>query len=220
MTDFNASYTGLRLDILKYVVGKNNVVLDVGCATGTNGRYMLENKLATIVYGIEFQKEMAIEAAKSITKIFQGNLDNIEFRKVILTESPQFDYILFGDILEHLNDPENVLKELTKNLKPGGKVIISLPNVAHIELFVQVYIKGTWPKNQRGIFDRTHLRWFTRKDAFLMVENCSLKVIKYERNFRARDAIGSTFNWKYKMLKWLNKDWVTFQHILICTNEI
>jgi len=220
MTDFNASYTGFRLDILKYVVGKNNVVLDVGCATGTNGRYMLENKLATIVYGIEFQKEMAIEAAKSNTKIFQGNLDNIEFRKVILSESPQFDYILFGDILEHLNDPENVLKELTKNLKPGGKVIISLPNVAHIELFVQVYIKGTWPKNLRGIFDRTHLRWFTRKDAFLMVENCSLKVIKYKRNFRARDAIGSTFNWKYKMIKWLNKDWVTFQHILICTNEI
>jgi len=220
MTDFNASYIGLRLDILKYVVGKNNVVLDVGCATGTNGRYLLENKLATIVYGIEFQKEMAIEAAKSNTRIFQGNIENIEFRKVILTESPQFDYILFGDILEHLIDPENVLKELTKNLKPGGKVIISLPNVAHIELFVQVYIKGTWPKNPRGIFDRTHLRWFTRKDAFLMVENCSLKVIKHERNFRARDAIGSTFNWKYKMIKWLNKDWATFQHILICTNEI
>ena len=220
MIDFNTSYIGLRLDILKYVVGKNNVVLDVGCATGTNGRYLLENKLATIVYGIEFQKEMAIEAAKSNTRIFQGNIENIEFRKVILTESPQFDYILFGDILEHLIDPENVLKELTKNLKPGGKVIISLPNVAHIELFVQVYIKGTWPKNPRGIFDRTHLRWFTRKDAFLMVENCSLKVIKHERNFRARDAIGSTFNWKYKMIKWLNKDWVTFQHILICTNEI
>jgi 2-polyprenyl-3-methyl-5-hydroxy-6-metoxy-1,4-benzoquinol methylase len=220
MIDFNTSYIGLRLDILKYVVGKNNVVLDVGCATGTNGRYMLENKLARIVYGIEFQKGMAIEAAKSNTKIFQGNLDNIEFRKVILTESPQFDYILFGDILEHLIDPENVLKELTKNLKPGGKVIISLPNVAHIELFVQVYIKGTWPKNPRGIFDCTHLRWFTRKDANLLVENCSLKVIKYERNFRARDRIGSTFNWKYKMIKWLNKDWVTFQHILICTNEI
>ncbi len=220
MTNFNVSYIGLRLDILKYVVGENNVVLDVGCATGTNGRYMLENKLATIVYGIEFQKEMAIQAAKSNTKIFQGDLDNIEFRRAILTESPQFDYILFGDILEHLIDPENVLKELTKSLKPGGKIIISLPNVAHVELFIQVYIKGTWPKNPRGIFDRTHLRWFTRKDAFLLVENCSLKVMKYERNFRARDAIGSTFNWKYKMVKWINKDWVTFQHILVCTNEI
>lgn len=218
MTDFNASYVGLRPDILKFVKAENNVILDVGCANGTNGGYMLQNNLAISVYGIEFDKKMAIEAATKNTKIFQGDLNDVVFRMSVLTESPEFDYILFGDILEHLINPEKVLEDLIKNLKPGGKVIISLPNIAHIELLIQVFFRGTWPRNLRGIFDRTHLRWFTRKDAFSMVNNCGLSVFKYERVFRSRDAIGSTFNWKYKLIKWVNKDWVTFQHILICTN--
>jgi 2-polyprenyl-3-methyl-5-hydroxy-6-metoxy-1,4-benzoquinol methylase len=219
MTDFNSSYIGVRQDILKYIVGENIVVLDVGCATGKNGMFLLENKIATKVYGIEFHKEMANEAKLNNTRVFQGDLNLIEFRNEIISESPQFNYILFGDILEHLYEPQTVLKELSKKLKPNGQIIISLPNIAHIELFIQIYIKGTWPKNSRGIFDRTHIRWFTRRDAFTMVENCDLKVLKYERKFRARDALGSSFNWKYEIIKFLKKDWVTFQHILICNYE-
>lgn len=216
MTNYNSSYTGVRQDILKYIVGDDIVVLDVGCATGENGKFLLENKIVAQVYGIEFHREMANEARLNNTLVYQGDLNSVKFRKEVILESPQFDYILFGDILEHLYDPQTVLKELTKKLKPKGKIIISLPNIAHIELFIQIYIKGTWPTNPRGIFDKTHIRWFTRKDAFTMVEECGLKVFKYERKFRARDAIGSTFNWKFNIIKFLKKDWVTFQHILIC----
>lgn len=219
MTNYNASYIGLRQDILKHIIGENIVVMDVGCANGNNGKFLLENNIVTKVYGVEFHMEMANEARLNNTRVFQGDLNSIKFRNEIISESPQFDYILFGDILEHLYDPQTVLKELTEKLKPSGQVIISLPNIAHLELFIQIYIKGTWPKNLRGIFDRTHIRWFTRKDAFAMVEECGLKVTKYERNFRARDAIGSTFNWKYNMIKFIKKDWVTFQHILICNCE-
>lgn len=219
MTDFNSSYIGVRHDILKYIIGDNVVVLDVGCATGNNGVFLLENKIALKVYGIEFHKEMAAEAKLNNICVFQGDLNLIEFRNKIISDSPKFDYILFGDILEHLYEPQTVLKELSEKLKPNGQIIISLPNIAHIELFIQIFIKGTWPKNPRGIFDRTHIRWFTRRDAFAMIEECGLKVIRYERNFRARDAIGSSFDWKYNIIKFIKKDWVTFQHILICNRE-
>lgn len=219
MTSFNSSYIGLRPDMLKYITGKNLIVLDVGCATGENGRFLLKNRMASTVVGIEFNDIMAKKAEDSVTYVFQGDLNKSEFRKIIISNSPQYDYIIFGDILEHLLEPEEVLKDLIKQLKPSGKVIISLPNIAHIELFIQIYIKGIWPENQRGIFDRTHLRWFTRLNAFLMVENCGLQVINYQRNYRSRDALGSTFNWKYRIIKWINKDWVTFQHIIVCNYE-
>lgn len=216
MIDFNSSYIGLRPDILKYLEGKNKIVLDVGCATGSNGRVLLEKGIAAEVYGIEYDEEMAKEAAKMNTEIFQGNLNHKTFLKKVSSGCPMFDYIIFGDILEHLYEPKYTLLQLTRNLKPNGKIIISLPNIAHIETFIQIYIKGTWPKNPRGIFDKTHLRWFTKNDAFSMIEDCGLEVIEYQRKFRARDAIGSKFSYKYRFLKFLNPDWVTFQHLIYC----
>jgi len=186
---------------------------------GVNGKYLLENKIADVVYGIEYNAEMALVAEKFNTKVFCGDLNSKNFRKDILKSNITFDYILFGDILEHLNNPLQVLKELKELLKSNGKIIISLPNIAHIELFIQIYIKGTWPKNERGIFDKTHLRWFTRKDVFELITASGLKLITYERKFRSRDAIGSKFSWKYKLLKIISKDLVTFQHIIVCSHE-
>lgn len=216
MSNYNSSYIGLRSNLLNYIQGKENIVLDVGCATGTNGAYLLDHNIALEVYGIEYDSEMAEEASKKNTEIFRGDLNDSSFRKLVLSESPLFDYILFADVLEHLISPGQILDEFKSKLKPSGKVIISLPNIAHVETFIQIYIKKTWPKNDRGIFDKTHLRWFTKKDAFDLVENCDLYVERYEPVLRARDAIGSNFDWKLNLLKMINKDWVTFQHVLIC----
>lgn len=216
MKELNNSYIGLRIDLLKHIKGESNVVLDVGCALGINGQFLIENKIAEAVYGIEYDKEMAFEAEKCNTKVFCGDLNDKIFRNDILKESPLFDYVICGDILEHLYEPAKVLEDLRARLHKDGKIIISLPNIAHIELFIQVYLKGSWPQNNRGIFDKTHLRWFTKKDCFKMVESCNLSVVQYERNLRPRDAIGSKFDWKYKLLKLINKDLVTFQHIIVC----
>ncbi|WP_147678591.1 class I SAM-dependent methyltransferase [Algibacter pacificus] len=218
MKNFNQSYIGLRSDLIKYISGKNNNVLDVGCANGTNGNYLLENDIAEIVYGIEFDKEMSAVAENNYSKVFAGDLNSKSFRSDILKCNIKFDYILFGDILEHLLDPYAVLKELKTLLKPDGKIIISLPNIAHVETFIQLFVKGTWPKNSRGIFDATHLRWFTKKDVESLVAHSELNLDVYEAKLRARDAIGSKFNWKYNIIKKINKEWVTFQHIIVCSH--
>lgn len=216
MNSYNQSYIGLRKDIIKYINGKSNTILDVGCALGVNGKFLLDKELAEIVVGIEYDKQMAEAASAQNTKVFCGDLNDCNFRQEILKRDYRFDYILFGDILEHLYDPLKVLSELKTLLKLNGSIIISLPNIAHIELFIQIFIKGTWPRNERGIFDKTHLRWFTKIDVFNLVEDAELKIILYERKFRARDAKGSKFNWKTKFLKRINKDLVTFQHIVVC----
>jgi SAM-dependent methyltransferase len=219
MKQINNSYIGLRSDLLKFIKGNNNIVLDVGCATGTNGKYLLGEGLADSVYGIEFDADMALLAKNNNTKTFCGDLNSLEFINEIVNQNLKFDYILFGDVLEHLINPLKVLLEFKNLLKSDGKIIISLPNIAHVELFVQIYIHGTWPKNSRGIFDSTHLRWFTKKDIFELITETGLKLITYERKLRARDAIGSKFDWKYNLLKMINKDWVTFQYIVVCKKD-
>lgn len=216
MVEFNPSYTGLRTDLIDFITGENLKILDVGCASGVNGKYLLEKNIASQVYGIEFDEQMAIEAQKWNTRTFKGDLNLPAFRQQIIEESIDFDYILCGDILEHLYDPPKVLRDLKRRLAKNGRIIISLPNIAHIELFIQVFIKGRWPLNERGIFDKTHLRWFTKKDAYKMIENNGFEVLCYKPKLRARDTLGSTFDWKTNIVKWLNKDWVTFQHIFVC----
>jgi 2-polyprenyl-3-methyl-5-hydroxy-6-metoxy-1,4-benzoquinol methylase len=216
MAEFNPSYIGLRMDLIDLIKGVELKILDVGCASGVNAKYLLEKNIASQVYGIEFDELMAIEAENWNTKTFKGDLNLDCFRQEILENASGFDYIIFGDILEHLYDPSVVLQDFKKCLAQDGKIIISLPNIAHIELFIQIFIKGRWPLNDRGIFDKTHLRWFTKRDAYKMIENCGFEVLIYKPKLRARDAIGSTFDWKTNILKWLNNDWVTFQHLFIC----
>lgn len=163
---FNKSYIGTRQDLLRHISGENKSILDIGCATGSNGKFLLEKGIAKKVVGVEFDPEMAKTASIFYNNVYIGNLNDVAFVNGICANPLEFDYILFGDVLEHLNDSEFVLKSLSKLLKDDGKVIISVPNIAHIELFIQVFIRGTWPRNERGIFDKTHVTWFTKKDLY------------------------------------------------------
>lgn len=215
MLNFNKSYTGLRKEILQNIEGQGLVVLDVGCANGELGNYLLNNNISKEVYGIEIDSKMAQVAKINYNKVFEGNLDDLSFLETIIQDIPYCDYIIFGDILEHLKDPEIVLKCFVTKLKLNGRVIISLPNIAHIELLINIYFKGSWPKNDRGIFDKTHLRWFTKKDALKLCESSGLKLISYNRIYRSRDKLNSKFTLKYKLIKLINKDLVTFQHLIV-----
>ena len=214
---FNPSYIGVRSDLISLIKGDSLSILDVGCANGANGKFLKDKNIADTVYGIEYDSDMAEISKTYYDNVLIGDLNSAEFLNKISDIKLKFDYIIFGDILEHLIDSELVLKTISTNLlKDNGEVIISVPNIAHIELFIQVYIKGTWPRNSRGIFDKTHLTWFTKKDALTIVENSNLKLINYYSNSRSRDAIGSKFTFFYKILRLINKNWFTFQHIMIC----
>lgn len=215
MKDFNPSYVGVRHDLIKHITSKNNYILDVGCANGANGKFLLEQGLAQYITGIEYDSKMSNEAKENYNKIFIGDLDNKNFLEEVLEDDTKYDYIIFGDVLEHLKSAESVLRNLTALLKPKGKVILSVPNIAHLELFVQVYLNGHWPRNDRGIFDKTHLTWFTKKDILEMVLRCGLKNVEYYSNTRSRDKIGSQFTWPYKILRKIKPELFTFQHILV-----
>jgi hypothetical protein len=162
---------------------------------------------------------MALIAKEGNDSVFCGDLNSKSFRAAIIEEPQIYDVIIFGDILEHLYDPEVVLRDLTARLSKNGIVIISLPNIQHIELLIQVYLKGSWPMNERGIFDKTHLRWFTYKDVTKMISKCDLEVKKYDPSYRFRDDSGSKFKFILSGIKFFIPKLFIFQHKMICVKR-
>ena len=74
----------------------------------------------------------------------------------------QYDAIIYGDVVEHLSDPLRVMRDLNRHLAPGAVIIVSVPNVAHLSVRLSLLV-GRFQYGDRGILDRTHLSFFTRR---------------------------------------------------------
>ena len=75
--------------------------------------------------------------------------------------------------------------------RPGGAVVLSLPNVANVYVFSQLLLK-TWPRRSSGIFDRTHVRWFAKRDMVRLLQGAGLEVLRVEPYFTRYRAIRAT----------------------------
>lgn len=160
-------------NILSKHIGDNRLVLDVGCNKG----YLLRLAPNNIFYGID-SDENDLEIAKTMYKRVY-NIDlNTNYRD--FKETIKFDVIVFGDILEHLVYPVDVLKYFSDNyLKDKGVIIMSLPNVAHFSIRIKLLL-GKFDYTDTGILDKTHLHLYTLNTAKKLVNNIGLKVKKIE----------------------------------------
>jgi methionine biosynthesis protein MetW len=140
-------------------IAEGSRVLDVGCGTGTLTA-SIKDSFALEIIGIEPNAERAAAARNRGLSIFQEPLSEKFFAAHGL-----FDFIIFADVLEHLANPDEMVFVARKGLRPGGSLIVSVPNVAH--WFVRLdLLRGRFEYRETGIMDATHLRWFTR-DALL-----------------------------------------------------
>src|SRR5262249_39702773 len=89
----------------------------------------------------------------------------------------EFDKILLMDVLEHLPHPERVLEACRELLTPQGTVLVSVPNVANITVRLALLF-GRFNYTERGILDRTHLRFYTRRTARRFLESCGFRVVR------------------------------------------
>lgn len=133
-------------------------VLEVGCGCGSTLsaiRYKYPN---AHVYGIELMPEVAA-GGKYMADIIVGNIETMEMPY----EEHMFDYIMFGDVLEHLRDPKQVVENMKRYLRPGGRILASIPNVMNIEVVVSL-LKGDFTYRDHGLLDRTHIHLFTLRE--------------------------------------------------------
>ncbi len=145
-------------------------VLDVGCAEGYLARALAER--GCTVVGLEFDPRAASAARDVCERVVVGDVEDPAVREQV--DGP-FDRVLFGDVLEHLRDPEAVLRWAATLLGADGRAVVSLPNIAHWTARREL-LRGRFPQADHGLFDRTHLRFFTRQSARALVERAGLTV--------------------------------------------
>jgi len=145
-------------------------VLDVGCGTGSVSRIIANTRNAKII-GIEPDSCRAA-AARARGLEVHGQL----FTSAVLEMLEPFDVVVFADVLEHVADPGNFLQLAHRALLPNGRVIASVPNVAHWSVRVDL-LRGRFDYQPFGIRDATHLRWFTAKTIRLLFESSGLRLV-------------------------------------------
>ncbi|PYN79102.1 MAG: hypothetical protein DMD97_05185 [Candidatus Rokuibacteriota bacterium] len=151
--------------------GRDRRLLDVGAADG-----LLSCQLTASgwrVTAIEGDPALAQAGARHCERMITANLD----RELPDCGGP-FDVIVYGDVLEHLVDPLRVLVELDRSLAPGGFVIISVPNIAHLWIRLLLLV-GHFDYLDRGILDHSHLRFFTERSLRAMVADAGLDITRF-----------------------------------------
>ena len=184
-SETKSSYTGLREDIVSLVPGSSQKILDVGCSDGTLGAYLRSVSPDRTVFGIEIDETFFQVAKNRLNSAVNADLNRVELIDVYNGE--KFDCIVFGDVLEHLENPALQLKYAVDKLEMGGVVVVSMPNIRHVFALYSIFFRGTFPRNDRGLFDRTHLRWFTIADARSLIEGSGLKLENVIYSLRVGD---------------------------------
>ncbi len=131
-------------------------VLDVGCNAGALGLEFKRRNPAARYYGIETDPEAAAIAQTRLDALATVSVEQEPFPFGDIT----FDCIIYGDVLEHLIDPWRIIRLHAERLSEHGVMLICMPNVEHWS-FAERVLRGTFDYEEQGLFDRTHLRWFT-----------------------------------------------------------
>ncbi len=158
--------------MIREKVGINAQILDVGCSSGFLGSLL--NGWDGKKVGIEMNKE----AAKKATAYYD-EVRTQDIRNYVPPSEEKYDVIVLADIIEHLDNPEDIVRKYIQNSGGERIIIISVPNVANIYIRLNLLF-GRFDYGRRGLLDRTHLRFFTKKSIKEFCENLGLHVERIE----------------------------------------
>jgi len=182
--DVDISGEGTAARFLR-LAGKNKVVLEMGCSTGSQTR-ILSEQLGCSVTAVEINPEAAAIAEKYSKRVIIGNIEQIDFSREL--GGDLFDVIMFADVLEHLKDPVAVLTRVKPFLSGDGYIIATVPNFAHASIAFEL-ANGRFNYRNTGLLDDTHIRFFTRQTIFETFDKSGFQIVALERGFvKAEDS--------------------------------
>jgi len=157
-------------EVLLRQVPAATTVLDVGCSTGYLGEALRARNCR--VWGVDRDAAAVAEAKASYEGVCVVDLDECD---ELPWPERSFDVVLCGDVIEHLRDPARALRLVRRYVSPGGRLVLSVPNVAHVSVRLPLLV-GRFEYRRSGILDETHLRLFTFRTARTLVESSGFAI--------------------------------------------
>ena len=168
-----AYYNQINPVLLSRLPAGLGVVVELGCAAGALGAaYKAENPQCHW-HGVELSEAAAAAARQRLDQVLVADLDAGD--PLDRLDLPRIDALVYGDVLEHLRDPWELLNRQSARLGAGGLVLACIPNVQHWSVIGRL-LQGRWDYVDEGLLDRSHLRWFTRKSMVEMIEAAGLQI--------------------------------------------
>jgi 2-polyprenyl-3-methyl-5-hydroxy-6-metoxy-1,4-benzoquinol methylase len=209
------------IDTLKSKLPANAVVLDVGCGNGVISRSL--GSYGFNVYGIDVS-EKAIEKARQLNSLPNVNFDVLSAEQLV-AEGKKYDAVICSEVLEHLNEPGDLLKVLYQSLSDDGVLIVTVPNgKGPREMFVTKPVIAMQKKNnalwrfiskvknalgykgttvQSDASNLTHIQFFTKKTLEELAGNHQFKIVKFGKTNFVEDVF--PFSLLSKKIKVLQK---------------
>lgn len=173
--DKKAGYFGAeRKEMLSFVDQGARLILDIGCADGSFGA-QLKDRQDCHITGVELTDEAARLASSRLDKVLVGDFLS---EQVFAHLGGGYDCVVLNDVLEHLVDPWTALARIRSLLKPGGTVVASVPNLRYFRVLKSLVQDGDFTYVDKGILDKTHLRFFTKKTIPALFQPSGLQIEK------------------------------------------
>src|SRR5882724_1379734 len=147
------------------LIAPGATVLDLGAATGKLGAYLRERKGCTCD-GVELEPKAAAIARPRYRTLLELDLEQAKLAEHFTPGV--YDAIICADVLEHLRDPGRTLDQLLELLAPGGRVLLSIPNVGYAGVIAGL-LHGEFAYRPTGLLDDTHVRFFTRSSLLQLI---------------------------------------------------
>ena len=199
-------YDLIREEILNLIPSSTKHLLDIGCGMGTTSSVAKRKFNIEEVIGIEKFENAASAASTKLDKVICGDIESLQLEY----SNNYFDCILCADVLEHLINPENVIRKLHSLLSDNGVLITSLPNIRHIVPLLKI-IFDRLEYEESGILDKTHLHFYTLHTMKKMFSEAGFEIQKIENN-RSRSL-------KFKIANIITlglfKPFSIYQHIFV-----
>lgn len=170
-------FSNVRTDVID-LIPQNNLnanMLEIGAGDGSTLLYCKKNGYAKNITGIELCKmEGSLQESSEFDDFIIGNIEtmDLEFKE------NSFDVILCLDVLEHLIDPSSLLQKIKIYLKDDGVLVTSIPNIRELSTMINIFFKGDFRYTDSGVLDKTHLRFFCKKNIIDLFLKNNFKIIK------------------------------------------
>lgn len=176
----------------------NCEILEFGPAAGYFTRFLKQERSA-VVDAVEIDPQCALQAAVYARQCVTADLERDDWGRELGRK--MYDYAIFADVLEHLRDPLKVLRRAAEFARPGGKIIISVPNLGHWQIVASL-INNDFSYNKVGIMDNTHTHFFTEPALRELIKEAGLELSDVQQVMMPHLPIGCGTKWNKCRVPW------------------